>query len=90
MPIRLYSRAIISQYKIKGYKKRCKFAVTQNIVQKVAQFCNILRLTLLTHVQSIGVQHLTGKQEVELCCSPHGAVLYGGCPERYPCFAGTL
>ena len=54
------------------------------------QFCDILRLPLLTHVQSIGDQHPTGKQGVELCCSPRGVVLYGGCPERHPCLPGTL
>ena len=55
-----------------------------------AQFCDILRLPLVSHVQFIGDQHRTGKQGVELCCSPRGFVLYGGCSERHPCLLGTL
>ena len=47
-----------------------------------AQFCDILRLPLLTHMQYIGDQHPTEKQRVELCCSPHEVV----CPERHPFF----
>ena len=35
-------------------------------------------------------KHPTGKQGVELCCSPRGVVLYGGCPERQPCLPRTL
>ena len=53
-----------------------------------AQFCDILRLLLLTHAQSIGNQHPTGKQGIELCCSPRGVVLYGGYSERHPCLPG--
>ena len=59
-----------------GYPICCKFALTQNVVQNAEQFCDILRLPLLSHTQSIGDQHPTGKQGVELYCSPHG-VLYG-------------
>ena len=55
-----------------------------------AQFCDIPWVPLLTHVQSIGDQHPTGKQGVAPCCSPRGVVLYGGCPERHPCLPGTL
>ena len=55
-----------------------------------AQFCDILRLPLLTHEQSISDQHPTGKQGPELCCSPRGGVLYGGCPERHPCLPGMI
>ncbi|PSN55173.1 hypothetical protein C0J52_00598 [Blattella germanica] len=43
-----------------------------------AQFCDILRLLLLTHAQSISDQHPTRKQGVELCCSPHAVVLIRG------------
>ena len=53
------------------------------------QFCDILRLPLLTHPQSIDYQQPTGKQGVELCCSPCD-VLYGGCPEWHPCLPGTF
>ena len=76
-----------------GYSTWCKFAVTQNVVQNVEHSlvsCDMLRLTLLTHAQSIGDQDPTGKQGIELCCSPRGVVLYGGCPERHPCRPGTL
>ena len=35
-----------------------------------AQFGDILKLPLPTHMQSISDQHSKGKQGVELCCSP--------------------
>ena len=70
-----------------GYPTRCKFAVTHNIVQNVERsFVTYSRLQLLNHAQSICDQHPTGKQGVELCCSPREVVLYGGCPEGYPAF----
>ena len=60
------------------YPTRGKFAVTHNIVQNVEHSCDILRLPLITHAQSIGDKHSRGKQGVELFCSPRGVVLYGG------------
>ena len=74
-----------------GCPMRCKFAVTQNIVQNVEQsLCGTLLLPLLTHAQFIGAQQRTGKQGVELYCSPRVLVLYWGCPERHPYLFGTL
>ena len=55
-----------------------------------AQFCDIIRLPLLTHVQSIGDQHPTGKQGVGMCCSPCEVVLYGSCSEWHPCLPGRF
>ena len=40
-----------------------------------AQCCDILLLPLLTHAQSIGDQHPTGKKGVELCYSLRGVFL---------------
>ena len=37
-----------------------------------AQFCDILRLPLLTHAESIGDKYSTGKQGVELSCPLRG------------------
>ena len=53
-----------------------------------AQFSDKLQLLLLTHAQSIGNQHPTGKRGVELCCSSHGVILYVDCPEQHPCLSG--
>ena len=69
-----------------GYPTRCKFSVTQNDVQNAEQFRDILRLPLLTHAQSIGDEHPAGKQGVQLCCSPHGVVLYGGVLTGIPAY----
>ena len=54
-----------------------------------AQFCDILRLLLLTHAQSICDHHPTGEQGLELCCSPHGVILYG-CPKWHSCLPRML
>ena len=73
-----------------------KFHGVSNVLQVCgnpecgAQFCDILRLPLLTHAQSISNQHPTGKQGDELCCSSRGVVLYACCRERHPCLPGTL
>ena len=47
----------------------------ESCVEFAAQFCDILRFLLLTHVLSIGDQNPIEKQGVELCCSPRGAYL---------------
>ena len=82
-----------------GYPTRCKFAVTQCVMQNVEHSFVTLRLPLLTHAQSIGDQHPTGKQEVELCCSPRGSscteVVLNGIhtfPERFnpSCHCATM
>ena len=83
-PLRLYSGAIVAPQKFHGISNALQ--VTQNVVQNVeAQFCDILRLPLLPHAQSIGDQHPKGKQGVELYCSPGGLVLKGipAFPERF-------
>ena len=43
------------------------------IHRPVAEFCDILQHSLLSHTQSIGDQHPTGKQGFELSCSPCGS-----------------
>ena len=50
------------------------------------QYYGILRLQQLTQAQSNSDQHPTGKKAVELCCSPCGVVLYGGCSDEIPAF----
>ena len=51
-----------------GYPTRCKFEVTQNVVQNVKHsFVTYSWLPPLTHAQSIGDQHPTGKKTAELC-----------------------
>ena len=47
------------------YPMCCKFAVIQNVLQNVEHSLDTLGLPLLTHTQSIGDQHPTGKQAVE-------------------------
>ncbi|PSN48536.1 hypothetical protein C0J52_05922 [Blattella germanica] len=59
------------------------------VMQNVEQFCDILRLLLLTLAQSIGDQHPTRKQGVELCCSSRAVVLYGGYHSQHLCLLGT-
>ena len=72
-PVRLHSGASVAPRKFHG---------VSNVLQVCgnsecgAQYCDILRLLLLTHAQSIGYHHPTGKQGVELCCFPHGVILY--------------
>ena len=59
--------------------------VTQNIVQNVEHsFVTYSRLPLLTHAQSINDQHPTGKQGVELWCSPHEVFLHESCLKWHP------
>ena len=79
-PLQLHSGAIVAPRKFHRVSNALQVS---GRVQCGAQFCDILRLPLLIHPQSIGDQHPTGKQEVELCYSPRGVVLYGGCSERH-------
>ena len=79
-PVLLHSGIIVAHQK----STRCKFS------ECGTQFCDALRLPLLTHWKSTGSQHPTGKQGVELCRSPRVVVQYGGCPERHPYLTGMF
>ena len=82
---RLHNGAIVAPRKFHGVSNALQVCGNPECrAEYGAQFCDILRLPLLTHAQSIGNQHPEGKQGVELCCSPCGVILFGGCPERHP------
>ena len=90
-PVQLYSGAIVAPLKFHGVSNVLKVLCNPECRAECgAQFCDILRLLLLIHAQSISDQYPTGKQGVELCCSPCGVVLYGGYPEQHPCLPGTF
>ena len=79
---RLHSSVIVAPRKFHGVSNALQVCINPECHAECgAEFCDIHRLTLLTQVQSIGDQHPTGKQAVELCYSPHGVILYGGCPK---------
>ena len=89
-PMRLHSSAIVAPRKFQGISNALQVCgIPECRTECEAQFCDILRLLLLTQAQYIGDQHPTGKQGIELCCSPHGVVLYRGCPKQHPCLPGT-
>ena len=88
---RLHSGTIVALGNFMGYPKCWKrFRNPECRAECGAQFCDTLRLPLFTRAHSISDHHPTGKQELDLCCSPRGIVLYGGCLGRHPCHLGTL
>ena len=64
-PVQMLSGAIVAPRKFHGISNALQVC---SIAECGLQFCDILRLVLLTHAQSIGNQHPTGKQGVELPC----------------------
>ena len=89
--VRQRSGAIVAARKCHGVPNALQVCANPEYPTEYgAQFCDILRLPLLTHAQCINNQHPAGKQGVEQCCSPRGVILHGGCPERHPSLPGTL
>ena len=90
-PVRLHSGAIVAPQQFHGVSNTLQVCGNSECRAECgAQFYDILRLSLLTNVQSIVDRPPTGKQGVELCCSPRGVVLYRGCPEWHPCLPETF
>ena len=82
-PVRLHSGAIALPRKFHGYPTRCKFAVTQNVVQNVEHifvpYSDFRSYSRAVHRRSASNRN----QSSEFCYSPRGVVLYRGCPERH-------
>ena len=68
-PVRLHSGVIAASRKFHGVFNSLQVCGNPECRAECwAQFCDIPRLPLVTHSQSIGDQNPTGKQGVQLCC----------------------
>ena len=84
--MRLHNGAIVAPWIFHGLSNALQVCGNRECYAECgAQFCDILRLPLLTHALPIGDQHPTGKEGVELYFSPHG-VIHRGVMNGIPAF----